>query len=320
MGRYQLVPVAAFLAVSVGVAHVDTVSAQAYPVKPIRIVTTPPGGANDFAARLMAPELSRSLGQQVIVDNRSSALAGQVAAKAPADGYTFLLIGSTLWLLPIFSTAPYVVERDFVPITTTNSAANVLVVHPSLPVKTVRELIAFAKARPGQLNYGTGAAHSSSPYLAGVLFNTLAGVKITPVPYKGVGPAMIGLLSGEVHMAFPTGGSVKGYIESGKLRALGIGSAKPSMLYPDLRPIADSLPGYESTSVWGMLAPAGTPSAIIERMNQEFRKVLVRPDYIERSLHAGLDTEGSTAQEFDAFIKSDIDRWTKIKASGAMQF
>jgi len=296
------------MAVSFGAAYVDTVGAQAYPVKPIRIVTTPPGGANDFAVRLMAPELSRILGQQVIVDNRSSALAGPVAAKSAADGYTFLLIGSTLWLLPIFSTAPYVVERDFVPITTTNSAANVLVIHPSVPVKTVRELIAFAKARPGQLNYGTGAAHSSSPYLAGVLFNTLAGVKIAPVPYKGIGPALIGVLSGEVHMVFPTGGSIKSYIESGKLRALGIGSSKPSMLYPDLRPIAESLPGYQSTSVWGVLAPTGTPPAIIERMNQEIRKVLARPDFIERSLNAGLDTEGSTAHEFDAFINSDIDR------------
>jgi tripartite-type tricarboxylate transporter receptor subunit TctC len=316
MGKFKALWGCGLMVVALAVP-VPGLLAQAYPAKPIRIVTTPPGGANDFAVRLMAPELGSSLGQSIVIDNRSAVLAGAVVAKAAPDGYTFLLIGSSLWLLPLFSTAPYDVDRDFVPVTTTNNAANVLVVHPSLPPRSVRELVAFAKMRPGQLNFGTGAEHSSSPYLAGILFNTLAGTKIVPVPYKGVGPALVGLLSGEVHMAFPTGGSVKSHVESGRLRALGIGSAKPSRLYPGLPTIAESLPGYESTSVWGVLAPAGTPAAIVERLSQEIGRVLKQPDIIERFLRAGMETEASSPQQFAAVIKGDIDRWTKIKNTGA---
>jgi len=293
------------------------VAAQNFPSRPIRIVTAQVGGSNDFAARLIGPELSRNVGQPVVVENRGGILAGDIVSKAPADGHTLLLYGSTIWLLPLFqSHVPYEM-KDFLTITTTNNAPNLLVVYPGLAAKSVKELIAVAKARPGELNFGMSAP-SSSQNLAGVLFNVLAGVRMQAVPYKGVGPALIDVMAGQIHVMFPTGGAVKGFLESGKLRALAVASAKPSRLHPDLPTVASSLPGYESTSVWGMLAPSGTPSAIVNRLNREFLKVLQKPEMIERFFAAGLDTEGSTPQAFAAVIKTDSARWAKLIKDGVI--
>src|SRR5688572_22193939 len=213
---------------------------QSYPVKPIRIVTPGSGGAADFAARLIAPGLTAALGQQVIVDNRSSTIIpGEIVSKAPPDGYTLLIFGAPFWIGPLLEKTPYDPVRDFQPITAAVRQPNILVVHPSLPVKSVRELIVLAKARPGVLNYASVATGSSS-HLAGELFKAMAGVSLVRVPYKGSGAAMVALVSGEVEVSFASAGTVAGAVRSGRLRALAVTTAHPSPLVPGLPTVAAS--------------------------------------------------------------------------------
>jgi tripartite-type tricarboxylate transporter receptor subunit TctC len=290
---------------------------QNYPNKPIRIVASAAGGSGDFAARLIGQGLSGALGQQVVVDNRGGIIPGEIVSKAPPDGYTLLIDAASFWIGPLLQETPYDPVKDFAPVTLTDSAPNVLVVNPSLPVKSVKELIALAKARPGELNYGSSST-GSSPHLAAELFNMMAGVKIVRVPFKGSGPAVISLLGGQVQLMFATAGSVAPHVKSGRLRALAVASLQPSALAPGLPTIAASgVPGYEAVAFEGMFAPAKTPVAIIDRLNQEIVRVLNKAEVKERFFNAGVETVGSTPEEFAAAIKSNVAKWGKlIKEAG----
>ena len=282
--------------------------AQTWPAKPIRIVTVAPGSANDIVARLIAQELRPALGQTVIVDNRGT-IAAEIVARAPVDGYTLLLYGSAVWLSPfIRSNTPYDPVKDFAPITLVASSPNVLVVHPSLPVKSARELIALARSRPGDLNYAAGSL-GAAPHLAAELFKSMAKLNIVRVAYKGTGGSLIGLLSGEVEMMFPTAGSVTPHIKSGKLRALAVTSLQPTALAPGLPVLAAALPGYESVSLNGMFAPAKTPDPIIRQLNQEIVRIMTRAEVREKLVAAGTDAMATTPEEFAATIKSEMAKW-----------
>ena len=300
-----------FLLMCLNVGLAGEVSAQSYPAKPIRIVTVAPGSANDIVARLIAQELRPVLGQTVVVDNRGT-IAAEIVARAPADGYTLLLYGSAVWLSPfIRSNTPYDPVKDFSPITLVASSPNIIVVHPSLPVKSVRELIALARARPGELNYAAGSL-GAAPHLAAELFKSMAKLNIVRVAYKGTGGSLIGLLSGEVEMMFPTAGSVTPHIKSGKLRALAVTSLQPTALAPGLPLLAAALPGYESVSLNGLFAPARTPDPVIRQLNQEIARIMTRPEVKEKLVAAGTDAMATTPEEFAATIQSEMAKWGQL--------
>ncbi|MBI3067471.1 MAG: tripartite tricarboxylate transporter substrate binding protein [Betaproteobacteria bacterium] len=286
---------------------------QGYPTKPIRIVTPGSGGGADFAARLIAPGLTAGLGQRVIVDNRPSAvIPGEIVSKAPPDGYTLLIYGPPFWIGPLLQKTPYDPVRDFQPITAAVRQPNILVVHPSLPVKSVKELIALAKARPGALNYASIATGSSS-HLAGELFKAMTGVSLVRISYKGSGAALVALLAGEVELSFANAVSVMGAVRSGKLRALAVTTAQPSPLAPGLPTVAASgLPGYESVIITAVFAPAATPAAIIHRLNREIVAVLNKADIKEKFFNAGSEVVGSSPEELTATIKSEMSRMSKV--------
>jgi tripartite-type tricarboxylate transporter receptor subunit TctC len=291
-----------------------TALGQTYPVKPIRFLTTGIGGSTDLAARTVAQGLSDSVGWTVIVDNRGSTIVGsEMAAKAPPDGYTILVMTDGLWRGQYFQRMPFDPVKDFSPITLVSRSPNILVVHPSLPVKSVRELIALAKARPGQLNYGAGAIGAST-HLASELFKVMAGVNIVHVPYKSTGGAVTPLLSGELQLMFGTTGTVWTHIKGGRLRALAISTAQPSALAPGLPTIAaaGNLPGYESAATAGVFGQAALPQALVTRLNEEITRVLARPDVKERFFNQSVDIVGGTPQETAAFIKADMATTAKI--------
>lgn len=277
-----------------------------YPSRVIRIVTAAPGSNNDWGARLLADEIAPSLGYRVIVENRGG-LAAEVVSKSPPDGYTMLFYGPAAWTLQLFRGVGYDPVRDLAPVTLAMSSPIVLVVHPSLPVKSVRELIALAKSRPGDLNYASGTI-GATPFIAGELFKYLAKVRIERVPYSGTGPSLIGLLSGEVELMFPGAGSVWHFVRQNKLRALGVASARPSALTPGLEPVALTVPGYEATSNIAFFVPAGTPAAIVNRLNRELVVALGKPDVKERLVKGGVEAVGSSSEELGAYVKSDIAR------------
>jgi tripartite-type tricarboxylate transporter receptor subunit TctC len=286
-------------------------SGQSYPSKLIRIVTAAPGSANDWGARLIAQELAPSLGQQLIVENRGG-LGAEVVAKAQPDGYTLLFYGGSVWLLPFLrDNVPWDPVRDFSPVTLALSSPNIVVVHPSLPVKSVKALIALARARPGELNYAAGTI-GASPHLSTELFKAMAGVDIVRVGYKGTGPSVIALVGGEVHLMFAGLGSVAPHVKSGRLRALAVTSARPSALAPELPTVAASLPGYETASILGIFAPAKTPAAIINRLHQEIVRAINRTEVKERLFNAGVEVVGSSPEEFAATVKDDMARMGKV--------
>ncbi len=290
----------------------STGSGQAYPNKPIRIVTTAPGSGNDLVARLVAPRLSENWGQPVIVDNRGI-VAGEIVAKAPPDGYTLLFYGSPLWISPLIRKhVPYDPVRDFLPITLTVNTPNILVIHPSVPAKSVKELIALAKTRPGELNYGSASPGSTS-HLAAELFKAMAGVDMVRIPYKGSGLALNALLAGEFHLMFPNAGSVAPHAKTGKLRALAVTSTEPSALAPGLPTMAASgLPGYESSSPFGTFAPARTPTAVVTQLHREIVRALNWPEVKERLFNAGVEVIGGSPEELAATMKSEMARWGKV--------
>lgn len=301
----------------------DLASAQAYPAKPVRMISNSPGGGGEIAARLVAQGLSASLGQQVVIDPRGGSggsVAGEMLAKAPPDGYTITFYSATLWLGPLMRDKPtYDVVRDFAAISLVASAPNTLVVHPSLPVATVKELIALAKARPGALNYGSSGTGSTS-HIAGELFKAMADVNIVRVNYKGVVPAITDVVAGNVQLTFGSAGTVIPHMKSGRLKALGVASVRPSALFPGLPTVASSgLPGFESGSMFGMFAPAQTPAAIISRLNQDIVKVLAQADVKEKFLIAGTDVVGSSPEEFMASVKAEIARVGKIVRDTGMR-
>lgn len=289
---------------------------QAYPVKPIRIVTTAPGSANDVVARMIAEKVSVALGQQLIVDNRGI-VAGEIVARSAPDGYTLLSYGSPLWLAPFIRDVPYDPVADFSPVLLTAITPNVLVVHPFLPVKSLKELIALAKARPGELNYGSSST-GATPHLAAELFKTMARVNIVRVPYKGSGPALTALMGGEVQLMFPNAGAVMPYLQSGKVRALAVTTLEPSPLAPGLPTMAAAgLPGYESASPLAILAPAKTPAAIVARLNQEMAQAVRSNDLKERLFKYGMEAVGSTPDQMAATMKAEMTKWGKmIKEAG----
>ena len=289
---------------------------QNFPGKPIHMLTSEPGGGNDFAARLVAQGLTARIGEQVVVENRGAAggvIAAQTVAQAQPDGYTLLFYGSNIWLMPFLRDhVPYDPLRDFAPVTWATRAPIILIIHPSVAANNVRELIALAKAKPGALNYGAGASGSASQ-IATELFNVMAGVKIEKISYKGNGPALNALIAGEVQLAFATPGSVTGHIKSGRLKALAVTTPQPSALLPGLPTVAASgLPGYEAVSIVGVFAPAKTPAAVIQRLNREFVGVLQQPDIKDKFINVGVEPVGSTPEEFGATVKTEMTRLGKV--------
>jgi tripartite-type tricarboxylate transporter receptor subunit TctC len=287
--------------------------AQDYPTRPVRLVSSAAGGGNDFAARIIAQALSERLGQPVIVDNRGGAqIPALLVAKAPPDGYTLLVQNNTIWVAPLLEKTDYDPFRDLAPIMLTARAPNVLVVHPSLPVGSVKELIAAAKAAPGTINYASGVVGSSN-YIAAELFKAMAGVDLTRIGYKGSGPALIDVMAGQVKVMFATTTSSSAHIKAGRLRALGITSAQPSPLEPGLPTIAASgVPGYVAESIYGVWAPAGTPAALVNRLNREIAAILNTPQIRERFMASGAEVVASTPQAFAAEIKAESTRLGKI--------
>jgi tripartite-type tricarboxylate transporter receptor subunit TctC len=298
--------------------------ADRYPVKPIKmIVPSAPGSGPDTAARALGQQLTGVLGQPVVVDNRGGAggaIGGEVAAKAPADGYTLIMAsaGSHAVNVGLYPKLAYDPIRDFVPISLVSSAPNLLIVHPSLPVKTVKDLVAVAKAKPGTLSFGSGG-NGSTAHLSGELFKMLANVNIVHVPFKGAPGAVLAVMAGEVELAFPNLPPALPQVRAGKLRAVAVTTSKRFAALPEIPTVAESgVPGYEARAWFGVLAPAGTPPAIVTRLNTAIVKIVRSPEMRERLLADGSEAIGSTPEEFTAVMKTDIAKWAKvIKASGA---
>ena len=288
-----------------------TVQGQNYPNKPVRILTAEAGGGGDVFARLLAQGMSAGLAQQFIVDNRPGTLSIEMAARSAPDGYTLLFHASAIWLMPFMrNSVAWDPIRDFAPISIPDSAFNIVVAHPSLTVKTVRDLIALAKARPGELNYG--ASSGGATHLAAEMFKQMAGVNIVRIPYRGNGPALNDLIGGQIHLMFPVAAAVLPHIKTHRVRALAITSARGSDLVPDLPTVAATVPGYESVSIHAMMAPAGTPAAIINRLNQEIIRVINLPDVREKFLKATTEVVGSTPEQLAAVIKLEMARMGKV--------
>jgi len=296
-------------------------SAQNYPAKPVRVVVSfPPGSGADIVARTITPRLTEAYGQQFIIDNRAGAsgnLGAEVAAHAVPDGYTLLFTpASVASSQALYQKLGYNLQKDLDPISIIASAPFVLVVHPSLPVKTVKDLIAMAKARPGQLLYAS-TGNGGSPHLATELFKLQAKIDIAHIPYKGTPPAVTDLIAGQVSMMFANTLSVLPYVNSGRLHALAISSAKRSAAAPALPTIAETgMPGFEASTWFGLLAPTGTPKDILVRLNGEIRKLAATRAVSDALIAQGADPIGSTSEEFQVRIKSDIEKWTRtIKAA-----
>jgi tripartite-type tricarboxylate transporter receptor subunit TctC len=286
-------------------------SAQDFPVRPVRILTTEPGAASDVAARLIAQGLTGRMGQQVIVENRGGVIAIETLIKASPDGYTLLYYGSGLWLAPLMQRTLYNPLTDLAPVTIATNAPAVLVVHPAVAAKSVKELIALAKARPGELNYGSGGP-GSTPHLAAELFKSMAGVNIVRVAFKGTGPAVTSVIGGEIQVIFATTATVGPHVKSGKLRALGVTSARPSALVPDLPTVASVLPGYELIQIQGIFAPAKTPATLVKRFYQEIAGVLAQADVKERFATLGTEAVGSTPEALSQAMRSEMARLGKV--------
>jgi tripartite-type tricarboxylate transporter receptor subunit TctC len=309
--RYSLC--AAFLAIASGVVT----AAEWAPKRPVRlIVPFPPGGAVDSVARIAVLGLPERLGQQVVIDNRAGAngiIGSDLTAKAVPDGQTILIVPSAHAITPtVTRKLPYDTIKDFAPIGLVGNGAYVLVVGPSLPAKTVGDFVALAKTRPGQLNYAfTG--HGNATHLAGELFKVLAGIDMVAVNYKGGGPAMVDVMGGHVAAFFAGVSSSTPHIKAGKLRALGVTTARRSAALPDVPTIAEAgVPGYEVDGWYGLLAPALTPPAVIARFNRELTQLLATTDMKERLLNVGIDAHASTPAEFRDRIARDITRWAEV--------
>ncbi len=302
-------------AVSLGVMLLgtDMASSQDYPTRPIRLVTTAAGGGGDFTSRVVGEGISGSLGQPVIVDNRTGVIPGEIVAKAAPDGHTLAVVGGAFWIAPLLRKTPYDTQRDFSYISILVAEVSVVVVNASLPVKSVKDLIALAKAKPGALNYGTNTGAGGTSHLAGELFKSMAGVNIVWVPYKATTEALTGLMGGETQMMITDVGQVTPLVKSGKLRALAVTGLQPSALAPGLPTVtASGLPGYEVINRTSIVAPAKTPAAIITRLNREIVRVLNQPEVKTRFLNAGTETVGSTPEEMAVTIKAYIETWARV--------
>ena len=310
-------------AVFIAHALIAVACAQSYPSKPVRIIVPfPPGGGTDIVARAVAQKLGESLGQTFVVDNRGGAggtVGSEAAAKAPADGYTLAVAtSSTHGVAPsLYPKLGYDPVVDFAAVTLVATTPFVLVVHPALPVKTVPELIALAKRQPGKLNYGS-AGNGSSNHLTVEMFDMMANVKITHVPYKGSGPALVDLMAGQVDLLINDMSSLINYVNAGKMRAVAVTSAKRNPALPKVATIAESLPGYEAEAWYGVIAPIKTPAAITAKLQAEIVKSLHTTDLKDKLHTQGLDAVGDSQAEFLAYMQRDIAKWAKVvKASGA---
>ena len=311
-GRLAVLSVATFCALTAGFA-----AGQAYPTKPIRLIAPyPPGGSSDILARILGHKLSEAWGQRIIVDNRPGAggsLGTGIAATATADGYTWV-VGSVapIVLNPLFYKTTYQSLRDFDPVSVIASAPQLVVVNPSLPVKSMKDLIALAKAKPGAMRYGSSGT-GTLPHLGGEMFATVAGEKMTQVPYKGSAPALVDLMAGDVHVVFADMPVALPHVKSGKLRAIAVAGAKPFPLTPGIpTAIEAGLPGFALDNWWGLLTMKGVPARIINQINSEIVKALKQPDVIERYTALGIESVTSTPQEFTRIIKSDLTKYLKV--------
>jgi len=317
-------PCTLLIAVATLLATAIPAWAQQYPVRPVRlIVPFPPGGGTDTMARVVAPKLSEFLGQQVVAENRGGAganIGAELAAKSAPDGYTLMLATITNAIgASLYSKLNYDLVRDFAPITRLATTPHILVVHPSVPVKSVKEFLALAKAKPGELAYSSSGSGSAA-HLAGELFNSLTGVKTTHVPYKGGGPSMIALVGGEVSLAFATMPSAIGYVRSGRLRGIAVTTERRSPSTPELPTIAETgVAGYEAGSWYGLSVPAGTSKEIIARLHAETIKVVGLADVKERLFNAGFEIVTSTPEQFAAFTRNEIQKWGKIVKSAGLR-
>jgi tripartite-type tricarboxylate transporter receptor subunit TctC len=296
----------------------STSAGQTYPTKPIRLLTAEVGGGSDFTARLLSHRLTESLGQQIVVDNRvGGVIIGDIASKAQPDGYTLILYSSSLWLMPYLRTqVPYRMEQ-FAPVIYISASPLILIVHPSVQAKTTEELIALAKAKPGELNYASGPL-GATPHLSGELFKFMTGTNIVHIPFKGIGLAVNDVIAGRVQIMFTSVGGAIPQVKAGRLRALAVTTSKPSPLLPGIPTVASAgLAGFESVSTNGLFAPAKTPQAVIDKLNRETNAVLARPDLREKFASVGMELIGGTPAHFAQMIQSETERMSKvIKAAG----
>jgi len=296
-------------------------AAQNYPSKPVRLISPfPPGGGTDAVARVIAQTLGEQLGQQVIVDSRGGAsgmIGVDLAAKSAPDGYT-LVMGNVipLAMLPAASKVPYDPQKDFIPISLAALSDYTLVVHPSVPAKSIKELIALAKSRPGELTFAS-SGNFSGPHLAGELLNLAQQIKLVHVPYKGTGPAAIAAMTGETTMMFGTGPSVVPHLATGRLRALATTGVKRSL--PDVPTIGEFVPRYEVTQWYGILVPAGTPKDIVDRLHREIVRCVANPKVLQVLTNLGTQPMTNTSDEFRAFMLAESDKWSKVIAAAKIK-
>jgi len=321
--RHRLITVAA-MAAALACSSVAGLAATVsdYPSKPIRlIVASAAGGGITIMARSLAQKLVESFGQPVVVDNRGGAggnIAMEIVAKSARDGYTLLFVTTQLAINPgLYANLAYDPVKDFAPVTLLARSPYLLVVHPAMPAKSVKELVALARARPGQLTYAS-AGNGSGGHLCGATLNALAGINILHVPYKGSGPALTDVLAGNVQMSYFVWSSSGPHVQAGKLRALGVTTARRLPAVPDVPAIAETFPGYDLSVWYGVLAPGGTPGDIVAKLNDASRRALAAPDFSQRLDAQGVEIIGNTPQQFGDYLRSEVVKWTKVvKDSGA---
>jgi tripartite-type tricarboxylate transporter receptor subunit TctC len=307
------VPVIALAALATS-AHAQ--NAANYPERPIRVIVPfAPGGGLDISTRLIGQKLTEKWGQNIVVDSRPGAatiVGTQIASKAPADGYTLLMITTTFAINPgLRANLPYDPLKDFTPVTQLNSQPNVIVVAPSFAAKSIKELIAMAKAKPGELTFASPGA-GSAPHLSAEMFQRAVGVNMIHVPYKGIPPAVTDILGGRVAMLFTTTISAAPHIKAGKLRAVALTSAKRQASMPDVPTIAETIPGYRAEAFQGMVAPAGVPQAIVNKLSAEVARIVKLPEVSQRFQLDGAEAVGSTPKEFAAFLRTEMQKWSKV--------
>jgi len=300
-----------------------TVAAQTYPAKPVRIlVGFAPGGGTDIMARVLGAKMTESVKQQFIIENRPGAnanLAAKLAAEAPADGYTILFMSvAHIMSKPVYKNLGYDIERDFAPITVVSEVSNVFAAHPSLPAKTVKELIALARAKPGELTYATSGV-GSPEHFAGEMFKMMTKTNLLPVPYKGGGPIAIDLMAGHVITSFSTMPPIIPHIRAGRVKALAVTKDKRAAVLPDVPTIAETVPGYSMSTWYGAVAPAKTPRDIVLKLNQEMLKALAAPDVKERLASLGADIVATSPEETAAIFKTDIAKYSKVAQAAKIQ-
>lgn len=312
--------VAVLLAAPTGLAHSQS---DAYPIKPVRLVVgQAPGGATDIVGRLVAQKMTDVLGQNVLIDNRTGAagsIAASIVAKSPPDGYTLLLVSSSYSINPsLFPKLPFDPQKDLLPVTLLAEAPFLLVVHPALPARNVRDLVALAKTKWGELTFASGGTGSSG-HLAGELFQSLAGVKLVHVPYKGAGPALVDVMAGQVHFMFASVLSSLSHVRSNKLRALAVTGAKRSSALPEMPTVSEAgVRGYSTASWYGLLAPAGTRPGVVTRLAEAAKKAVSSPDVRNRMLADGAEPEGSSPEAFQRQLASEIEKWRKVVKSAGI--